>query len=121
MLHFVRSVIQARGEACGRVRARAYRRCSVMWSAYFDTNPARGVTTRALGVASRRAYYGPFAPLRVRQLGRVSLPEYRWVRVQNTVAGISDDDLHVVHLNSDPRVSPMAVPRSSRVFLGREV
>jgi threonine dehydrogenase-like Zn-dependent dehydrogenase len=92
-----------------------------MWSAYFDTNPARVVSTRALGAVSRRAYYGALAPLRVRQLGRVSLPEYRWVRVQNTVAGISDDDLRLVHLNSDPRVSPMAAPRSSRVFLGREV
>jgi threonine dehydrogenase-like Zn-dependent dehydrogenase len=92
-----------------------------MWSAYFDTSPARAVTTRVLGFSSRRAYYGPLAPLRTRGLARPQLPDQRWVRVRNIVAGVSRDDLALIHLTTDPRVSHTAAPRPARIYLGREV
>lgn len=92
-----------------------------MWSVYLDANPARVATTRALGSASRRAYFGPLAPLRARNVGKVSLPGKRWVRVRNIVAGISDTEVEQVYLRSDPRISLMALPRRSRTYLGREV
>jgi len=94
---------------------------TAMWSVYFDTSPVRAVGTRALGLVSRRAYYGPLAPLRSRGMAKVPLPASRWVRVQNSVSGISTDDLQLVHLASDPRVSPMAAPRGSRIYPGHEV
>ncbi len=92
-----------------------------MWSVYLDTNPTRIVTTSALGLVSRRAYYSPLAPLRARQIGKPALPGRRWVRVRNTMAGISNDDLALVHLQTDPRVSLTALPRRARVYLGHEV
>src|SRR5262249_50034474 len=92
-----------------------------MWSAYFDTSPARAVTTRVLGLASRRAYYSPLAPLRTRGLARPQLPDQRWVRIRNIVAGVSRDDLALIHLTTDPRVSHTAAPRPPRIYLGREV
>jgi len=92
-----------------------------MWSAYLDTSPLRAGVTRALGVASRRAYFGPFAPLRTRQLKRTELPGKRWVRVRNAMAGISGWDVALALLRTDARVSPMALPRQPRVYLGHEV
>ena len=92
-----------------------------MWSVYLDSTPLRTVPTRALGAVSRRAYYGPLAPLRARRIRDVALPGRRWVRVRNTLAGISARDLDRVHLQMDPRVSLAAVPVPQRVYLGEEV
>jgi threonine dehydrogenase-like Zn-dependent dehydrogenase len=91
-----------------------------MWSAYLDSNPLRAAATRTLGRASRRAYYGPFAPLRVRHLGKPALPGSKWVRVSNRVAGISPEEVRLIHLESNRRASAMALPRK-RTWLGREV
>ena len=92
-----------------------------MWSVYLDTNPIRTVSTRGIGTFSRRAYYGPLAPLRARRIGKASLPGRRWVRVHNILAGISGTDIALVHLRLDPRVSLAALPRRSRLYLGHEV
>ncbi len=92
-----------------------------MWSVYLDTNPLRLASTRALGSVSRRAYFGPLAPLRARNLAKTQLPGRRWVRVRNSMAGISGADVALVHLEADPRVSLLALPRQPRIYLGREV
>jgi L-iditol 2-dehydrogenase len=92
-----------------------------MWSVYLDTHPVRVMGTTLAGRVSRRAAYGPLAPLRARNLGRQSLPGKRWVRVRNHMAGISDADVHLVHLEIDPRVAPLAAPSQPRLYLGREV
>jgi threonine dehydrogenase-like Zn-dependent dehydrogenase len=92
-----------------------------MWSAYVDTNAVRMASTRVLGTLSRRAYYGPLAPLRTRGLPRAQLQGARWVRVRNLVGGVSREDLQLVHLAGDPRISLAAAPRRERIYLGREV
>jgi threonine dehydrogenase-like Zn-dependent dehydrogenase len=92
-----------------------------MWSVYLDTQPLLVGGTRLLAKASRRAYYSPIAPLRGRSLGRPTLPGQSWVRVRNHMAGIGGGDLHLVHLESDPRVAPLAAPNQRRLYLGHEV
>jgi threonine dehydrogenase-like Zn-dependent dehydrogenase len=92
-----------------------------MRSVYFDTAPWRVASTALLGRASRRAYYGPLAPVRYGRIPVVALPGKRWVRVRNRVAGIGADDLRQVHLEGRQSVSVMAAPRPARLFLGREV
>lgn len=92
-----------------------------MWSAYLDTSPLRAAGTRALGAVSRRAYYGPWAPLRTGSVRRAAPPGRRWVRVRNIVAGISGSDLAQIHLERDAHIAQMALPRQPRVYLGREV
>jgi L-iditol 2-dehydrogenase len=93
-----------------------------MWSVYLDTNPIRTMSTRGMGFLSRRAYYGPLAPLRSRRIrGEAGLPGRRWVRVQNICTGISGTDIALTHLRLDPRISLAALPRRSRVYLGQEV
>ena len=80
-----------------------------------------GVEHTPAGSFSRRAYYGPLAPFRARSIPSGALPGRRWVRVRNALAGVSDDDLNLIHLAASPRVSSMAAPRRRRTFLGREV
>jgi threonine dehydrogenase-like Zn-dependent dehydrogenase len=90
-------------------------------SVYLDTQPARAILTALLGRVSRRAFYGPLAPLSVRTQRPIDLPGRRWVRVRNRMAGISGSDLQLVHLQLDPRVTPLAVPLPRRLYLGHEV
>ena len=93
-----------------------------MWSVYLDTNAVRRLSTRGLGFVSRRAYYGPLAPLRARRIrSNPVLPGRRWVRVRNTVSGIAGTDIALTHLQMDPRVSLGALPRRSKLYLGHEV
>jgi L-iditol 2-dehydrogenase len=92
-----------------------------MWTAYLDTHPLRARLTAALGRVSRRAYYGPFAPLTLRNVGRARLPDQRWVRVRNLMAGIGSADLLAVHLEARPGVTATSAPTPPRVYLGREV
>jgi L-iditol 2-dehydrogenase len=93
-----------------------------MWSVYLDTSPIRTISTRGVGIFSRRAYYGPLAPLRSRRIrGEAALPGRRWVRVQNICTGISGTDIALTHLRLNPRISLAALPRPTRVYLGQEV
>lgn len=91
-----------------------------MWTVYLDTQPVRVVSTALLGRVSRRAYYGPLAPLRTRNVARAALPGKRWVRIRNRMAGVCGTDVHLVHLDGDPRIAPAAAP-TSRIYLGHEV
>jgi threonine dehydrogenase-like Zn-dependent dehydrogenase len=92
-----------------------------MWSVYLDSSPLRQRITRSFGGLSERAYYGSFAPLRVRKIGTPPLPGGRWVRVRNRVAGLSERDLTQVRLVTSPQVSVAATPRQRRQYLGTEV
>ena len=92
-----------------------------MWTAYLDTNPLRARLTAALGRVSRRAYYGPLAPLTLRSVGRTPLPGERWVRVRNSMSGISQADVMAVHLEARHNVTAGAAPLPPRMYLGREV
>ncbi|MGO8949778.1 MAG: zinc-dependent alcohol dehydrogenase [Ktedonobacterales bacterium] len=92
-----------------------------MWSVYLDTNPMRTLSSRGLGLFSRRAYYGPLAPLRSRRIAHATLPGRHWVRVRNIISGVSGTDIALTHLQLDPRVSLAALPRQSKLYLGHEV
>ncbi len=92
-----------------------------MWSAYLDSSPLRSGATRAIGVVSRRAYFGPWAPLRARQIRQTQLPGAQWVRVRNTRAGISAEDVARVMLRTENTSTERALPRARRTYMGREV
>lgn len=92
-----------------------------MWSVYLDSNRLRSVVTRSVGMLSRRAYYGPFAPLRARQIRKAQLPGTQWVRVRNIRAGISTEDVARVLLRTESGSAERALPRMRRAYMGREV
>ena len=92
-----------------------------MYSAYLDLSPTRVKGARALGHVSRRVYFGPLAPLRVRRLPTPRLPGGRWARVRNIVSGIALDEVERTLVAWDPKLAPQAAPRPARVYLGRQV
>ncbi len=92
-----------------------------MYSAYLDLSPARVSGARALGHVSRRIYFGPVAPLRVRRFTTPKLPGGRWARVRNVVSGIALDEVERTLVTWDPKVAPQAAPQPARVYLGRQV
>ena len=103
------------------MRRMSQEREAAMYSAYLDLSAARVRGARALGRVSRRSYFGPLAPLRVRRLPTPELPGGRWVRVRNVVSGIALDEVERTLVAWDPKVAPQAAPQPARVFLGRQV
>src|SRR5579884_3512125 len=97
------------------------KRRAAMWTSTLSLEPSRVVITRLLGRVWRGAYFTSFAPLRVENLPRQTLPASNWVRVRNTLAGISGSDLQLVFANIDPRVAIAALPEYGRIAPGREV
>jgi len=92
-----------------------------MWTSTLSLEPSRVVVTRLMGRVWRGAYFTSFAPLRVENLPRQTLPAPNWVRVRTTLAGISGSDLQLVFANIDPRVAIAALPEYGRAAPGREV
>lgn len=92
-----------------------------MWTAYLDTSRVRARATRAAGRFSRRAYYGPLAPLRLRSVPSPALPGPQWVRVTNQIAGMGRADLDLIRLATHPDVSLASTPLPRRLYLGRQV
>jgi threonine dehydrogenase-like Zn-dependent dehydrogenase len=92
-----------------------------MYSAYLDLNPARALSVRTLGNASRRIYFSPVAPLRVRRMPPPPLPDGRWVRVRNILAGMALDEVQQTVTSMSAGLAPTAAPQPHRIYLGREV
>lgn len=92
-----------------------------MYSAYLDLNPARALSVRTLGNASRRIYFSPVAPLRVRRMPPAPLPDARWVRVRNLLAGVELDEVERTITPVAAGLAPTAAPQPRRIYLGREV
>jgi threonine dehydrogenase-like Zn-dependent dehydrogenase len=92
-----------------------------MWTSTLDLSPKRVVAARLLGPVWPGVYYSNFAPLRVQNLPRQSLPLPSWVRVRNRLAGISADDLRLISARGDTGIASAAIPRRQTTYVGHEV
>ena len=92
-----------------------------MWTSTLDLDPKRVLLTRVLGRFWRGAYFSSYAPLRVENLPRPTLPSASWVRVRNRLAGICGSDLHLVSADGDLRISLAALPGHRQHYPGHEV
>lgn len=95
-----------------------------MWTSTLEINFKRVVPTQILGFFWRGAYFSFLAPLQVRNLPRLALPDAQgnWVRVHNRLAGICGSDLHLIFADGDLRVAPAALPaHESLSYPGHEV
>ncbi len=92
-----------------------------MWTSTLDLSPRRVLLTQLLGRFWQGAYFSSFAPLRVQNVPRQSLPSTSWMRVRNRLAGICGSDLHLIYADGDLRVAPAALPGHRSTYLGHEV
>ena len=92
-----------------------------MWTSTLDLDPKRVVITRLLRRVWSGASFSSFAPLQVQNLPRQPLPEKRWVRVRNRLAGICGSDLHMIQGDGDFSIAPAALPLHRRSYPGHEV
>ncbi len=86
-----------------------------------ERDPKRMVITKVLGRITRRAYFGPWSPLRFAMLPDPPLPAANWVRVRNRMCGICGSDLHQIFLEASLDVAPLALPATRRIYLGHEM
>ncbi len=92
-----------------------------MWTSTLELSPKRVILTQLLGRIWPGAYFSSFAPLQVQNLPRQPLPAANWVRVRNRLAGICGSDLHMIHVDGDPRIAPAALPGHRLSYPGHEV
>ncbi|WP_201389799.1 zinc-binding dehydrogenase [Ktedonobacter sp. SOSP1-52] len=92
-----------------------------MWTSTLDLDPKRVLLTRVLSRFWHGAYFSSYAPLRVENLPRPTLPAASWVRVRNRLAGICGSDLHLVSADGDLRISLAALPGHQQHYPGHEV
>jgi threonine dehydrogenase-like Zn-dependent dehydrogenase len=92
-----------------------------MKALYVEPTALRILATRMLARLSKRAFFGPVAPLREADIAPAPLPGPRYVRVRNRLAGICGSDLHFIQADGDLRIAPAALPGTTRIFLGHEL
>jgi threonine dehydrogenase-like Zn-dependent dehydrogenase len=86
-----------------------------------DLDIPRLVLTRATGAVWRGAYTSAVSPVRFVNQPDPALPSPHSVRVRNEVSLICGSDLHLLFVETDPRIAVAALPSVSRVYLGHEV
>ncbi len=92
-----------------------------MQTMYLEISVPNFLLTRLLARFSRKAYFGPTAPLHLVNLPDPPLPGPRWVRVRNRMCGICGSDLHQIFLDASLDVAPAALPSHQRTYLGHEM
>lgn len=92
-----------------------------MKALYVNLSNSRMLAAKVASRFSRRALFGPQAPLQFEERPPPPLPGPRYVRVRNRLAGICGSDVHFVQADGDPRIAIAAVPGARRMYLGHEV
>ncbi|MGQ9572678.1 MAG: zinc-dependent alcohol dehydrogenase [Dehalococcoidia bacterium] len=92
-----------------------------MKALYVKVTAPRILATRVLSRLSKRAYFGPVAPLQVEDIAPAPLPDPHYVRVRNRLAGICGSDIHFIQADGDLHIAPAALPGVSRMYLGHEI
>jgi 2-desacetyl-2-hydroxyethyl bacteriochlorophyllide A dehydrogenase len=92
-----------------------------MWTSTLDLDPKKVFLTQIVGRFYHDIYFSSYSPLQVQNLPRQSLPDNRWVRVRNRLAGIGGNDLQLLYQDRDMRASTAAAPRKKHFYPGQEV
>ncbi len=76
----------------------------------FEISVPRYLLDKALGPLFPAIYTGPLSMLRYAEVPEPALPGPQWVRIRTRYAGICGSDLHQIHLDDSPYVTPFASP-----------
>ncbi len=86
-----------------------------------DLDLKKVLLTQIIGRFYHNIYFSSYSPLQVQNLPRQSLPDSRWVRVRNRLAGIGGNDLQLLYQERDIRSAPAAAPGKKHLYPGQEV
>lgn len=92
----------------------------VMKALVFRHSLAREAAATVGGQVSRRAFTGPFAPVRLEDIEELPLPASDWVRVETIVSGLCGSDVKQILLNGS-RDNPLTALVTFPHVLGHEV
>jgi threonine dehydrogenase-like Zn-dependent dehydrogenase len=92
-----------------------------MRTIYFEKSIPKILCSKALQPIWPGVVYSRLSPTRFVDLPEDPLPGPGWVRMRNRLCGICASDLHLLFVETDPRVSPAALPGTERIYLGHEV
>jgi threonine dehydrogenase-like Zn-dependent dehydrogenase len=92
-----------------------------MRTIYLDKDIPKALLVRALRPVWPGVVYSSLSPTRFVEVPDPPLPGPRWVRVRNRLCGICASDLSILLVEADPRVAPVALPGTDRIYLGHEV
>lgn len=92
-----------------------------MRTIYAEVDIPRILITQILGKVWDGAYLSAISPIYFATQPDPPLPGPHHVRVRNRLSLICGTDLHVVHVDADPRVAPAALPGNKRIYLGHEL
>lgn len=87
----------------------------------FQKDISKALLVKALRPLWPGVVYSPLAPVSDVEIADAPLPGGRWVRVRNRLSGVCGSDLHLLHVEADPRVGLAALPATDRRYLGHEV
>jgi len=88
---------------------------------YFEKNIPKILLVRTLRSLWPTIFFSRFSPTRFVEIAEEPLPGPRWVRVRNRLCGICATDLHLFHVETDPKLAAAALPGTERLYLGHEV
>jgi threonine dehydrogenase-like Zn-dependent dehydrogenase len=92
-----------------------------MKALYFENNFARVAALKVLERFHRFAAFGPWSPLRWREVPEPRLPGPRWLKVRNRACGLCGTDLHFMFMDLAPKCFNAAMPGVPRKYLGHEL
>lgn len=92
-----------------------------MRTIYFEKDIPKILLAKALRPIWPGVIYSPLSPTRFVDIPDQPLPGNNWIRVRNRLCGICATDLHLLLVETDPKIAAAALPGSDRLYLGHEV
>jgi threonine dehydrogenase-like Zn-dependent dehydrogenase len=92
-----------------------------MRTIYLEKNIPKALLIKALRPLWPGVVFTALSPTLDVTLPDLPLPGPRFVRLRNRLCGVCASDLHLLNVEADPQVAPVALPGNARVYLGHEV
>jgi D-arabinose 1-dehydrogenase-like Zn-dependent alcohol dehydrogenase len=89
-----------------------------MRTIYFEIDIPKILLAKALRPIWPAVVYSPLSPTRCVDIPDQPLPGSNWIRVRNRLCGICATDLHLLLLETDPKIAAAALPGSERPLPG---
>jgi len=74
----------------------------------FNVTAFTYLTLKALGVFSKKIFYGPLSGVKLKEVPEPVLPGHDWVKIKTTYGCICGSDTNMIYLHDSPSASPFS-------------